>query len=175
MPYQSWTTSRPDRDPIAPAIRADITAPPSHGGPSDRPTTCAFSYTRSRICAASASPVVPDRATDAQLISVVSMTDAPSPICSEVVDTASADSPIIDSDIARVGNWYADGNPVHPTTTICFAVDFDKNRPSCTRTGDPRNASRNVTVRASTATGAVLRSEERRVGKECRSRWSPYH
>ena len=23
--------------------------------------------------------------------------------------------------------------------------------------------------------GAYLRSEERRVGKECRSRWSPYH
>ena len=23
--------------------------------------------------------------------------------------------------------------------------------------------------------GAILRSEERRVGKECRSRWSPYH
>ena len=23
--------------------------------------------------------------------------------------------------------------------------------------------------------GGVLRSEERRVGKECRSRWSPYH
>ena len=23
--------------------------------------------------------------------------------------------------------------------------------------------------------GLVLRSEERRVGKECRSRWSPYH
>ena len=23
--------------------------------------------------------------------------------------------------------------------------------------------------------GAPLRSEERRVGKECRSRWSPYH
>ena len=22
---------------------------------------------------------------------------------------------------------------------------------------------------------AVIRSEERRVGKECRSRWSPYH
>src|SRR3712207_9370353 len=26
-----------------------------------------------------------------------------------------------------------------------------------------------------TAEGSVLRSEERRVGKECRSRWSPYH
>ena len=25
------------------------------------------------------------------------------------------------------------------------------------------------------ATGGVERSEERRVGKECRSRWSPYH
>src|SRR3712207_9426363 len=24
-------------------------------------------------------------------------------------------------------------------------------------------------------TGLLLRSEERRVGKECRSRWSPYH
>ena len=23
--------------------------------------------------------------------------------------------------------------------------------------------------------GKVMRSEERRVGKECRSRWSPYH
>src|SRR5256884_8307665 len=26
-----------------------------------------------------------------------------------------------------------------------------------------------------TPAGAVARSEERRVGKECRSRWSPYH
>ena len=25
------------------------------------------------------------------------------------------------------------------------------------------------------AAGSELRSEERRVGKECRSRWSPYH
>ena len=28
---------------------------------------------------------------------------------------------------------------------------------------------------ASTESGSALRSEERRVGKECRSRWSPYH
>ena len=26
-----------------------------------------------------------------------------------------------------------------------------------------------------TANGGLKRSEERRVGKECRSRWSPYH
>ena len=28
---------------------------------------------------------------------------------------------------------------------------------------------------AASAPKALLRSEERRVGKECRSRWSPYH
>ena len=28
---------------------------------------------------------------------------------------------------------------------------------------------------SATAVGATTRSEERRVGKECRSRWSPYH
>ena len=28
---------------------------------------------------------------------------------------------------------------------------------------------------AEPSTGTVRRSEERRVGKECRSRWSPYH
>src|SRR3989449_11055731 len=32
-----------------------------------------------------------------------------------------------------------------------------------------------VIVRHSSAGAAELRSEERRVGKECRSRWSPYH
>ena len=31
------------------------------------------------------------------------------------------------------------------------------------------NAARNI------AAGHAVRSEERRVGKECRSRWSPYH
>ena len=29
--------------------------------------------------------------------------------------------------------------------------------------------------RANIKNGTELRSEERRVGKECRSRWSPYH
>ena len=35
-------------------------------------------------------------------------------------------------------------------------------------------ASGNVTVKAR-GINSTLRSEERRVGKECRSRWSPYH
>ena len=30
-------------------------------------------------------------------------------------------------------------------------------------------------LRVTTYTTDVFRSEERRVGKECRSRWSPYH
>ena len=30
-------------------------------------------------------------------------------------------------------------------------------------------------MRQFSETGRALRSEERRVGKECRSRWSPYH
>src|SRR5256714_10347621 len=32
-----------------------------------------------------------------------------------------------------------------------------------------------ILEQAATETGLELRSEERRVGKECRSRWSPYH
>ena len=32
-----------------------------------------------------------------------------------------------------------------------------------------------ITVEESKSADTVLRSEERRVGKECRSRWSPYH
>src|SRR5260370_40760910 len=35
---------------------------------------------------------------------------------------------------------------------------------------------RRISIEASAARGAIEeRSEERRVGKECRSRWSPYH
>ena len=33
----------------------------------------------------------------------------------------------------------------------------------------------NVLLQAIAEIGAMVRSEERRVGKECRSRWSPYH
>ena len=32
-----------------------------------------------------------------------------------------------------------------------------------------------VSAAAAVAVAAPARSEERRVGKECRSRWSPYH
>src|SRR2546426_6080545 len=40
-------------------------------------------------------------------------------------------------------------------------------------TRDPERAARRMAFRL--VAGLLPRSEERRVGKECRSRWSPYH
>src|SRR2546422_11435830 len=53
-------------------------------------------------------------------------------------------------------NWYFN-NPL-PTGLSVTAVDVDGRA-----------------VPGVVITWAVARSEERRVGKECRSRWSPYH
>ena len=38
-----------------------------------------------------------------------------------------------------------------------------------------RATAANDQIRAFAAVTTEMRSEERRVGKECRSRWSPYH
>ena len=40
---------------------------------------------------------------------------------------------------------------------------------------DPEQALKNATEKFIKRFSAMERSEERRVGKECRSRWSPYH
>src|SRR5256884_4447445 len=52
------------------------------------------------------------------------------------------------SDMAFIAPVFADGNIVAFAGSIAHKADVG---------------------------GAVARSEERRVGKECRSRWSPYH
>ena len=52
---------------------------------------------------------------------------------------------------ANVGKTVATNEPSHKAIG---------NQPSCT---------------ANTSCSNTARSEERRVGKECRSRWSPYH
>ena len=39
----------------------------------------------------------------------------------------------------------------------------------------PTGSGKTTLLRCITREVALLRSEERRVGKECRSRWSPYH
>jgi len=52
--------------------------------------------------------------------------------------------------------------PVRHRTLEVYGMDTD----------DERAAG---TLATSTGPGPETRSEERRVGKECRSRWSPYH
>src|SRR3712207_6903161 len=43
------------------------------------------------------------------------------------------------------------------------------------RSGEIIVPKRKVARNVSGSCGGLVRSEERRVGKECRSRWSPYH
>src|SRR2546422_9201696 len=69
-------------------------------------------------------------------------------------------------------------------------LKFSENRPEglCTTCGifvevlrpsEPKPPVRSLPAKVKIRTGTTkelqLRSEERRVGKECRSRWSPYH
>ena len=50
------------------------------------------------------------------------------------------------------------------------------NTPACSGVvGSPRLNATFANATTSLAAGVAERSEERRVGKECRSRWSPYH
>ena len=75
-----------------------------------------------------------------------------------------------------------------------FTAAQEKKESAQTASGSKEEGNRNVMLNASSANGPreisiglpggdvnvlenvhPLRSEERRVGKECRSRWSPYH
>ena len=62
------------------------------------------------------------------------------------------------------------GGGEHSTTPLALA-GFCAARAMSTRNDDPAAASRPYDVDRD----GFVRSEERRVGKECRSRWSPYH
>jgi len=68
------------------------------------------------------------------------------------------------------------GNEMHPLAELrrlgasCELVDAEMRALG----GDPFNMTV-AGLRLSRRANAVSRSEERRVGKECRSRWSPYH
>src|SRR5256885_3297945 len=65
--------------------------------------------------------------------------------------------------------------PPRPLQLYCPAEPGRVARPDTVRTATPRPKPWPV-GRMSPATGREpRRSEERRVGKECRSRWSPYH
>ena len=58
-----------------------------------------------------------------------------------------------------------------------FTAAQEKKESAQTASGSKEEGNRNVMLNASSANGPreISRSEERRVGKECRSRWSPYH
>ena len=57
-------------------------------------------------------------------------------------------------------------------------INYKKSKPVKIEEGkvitDPRSET-SIRGKSALSTGNKNRSEERRVGKECRSRWSPYH
>src|SRR3989304_5028052 len=53
--------------------------------------------------------------------------------------------------------------------TCALPILRTQQKPNCTMV--PALFLKNITAK----NDALIRSEERRVGKECRSRWSPYH
>src|SRR3989449_5327931 len=59
-----------------------------------------------------------------------------------------------------MGNYHPHGDAAIYDTLVRMAQDFNMRYPLADGQGN---------------FGSVDRSEERRVGKECRSRWSPYH
>ena len=68
---------------------------------------------------------------------------------------------VVGCDDGKVYAWHVNGDPVSG-----FPVDTGNKVSSSPALGDIDN-NRDIEI--------VVRSEERRVGKECRSRWSPYH
>src|SRR5256886_9278464 len=64
--------------------------------------------------------------------------------------------------------WAAFLARVNPVSTMA--------KPACMNiTRNPATSVQTKLIATVLAAAAVFRSEERRVGKECRSRWSPYH
>ena len=61
-----------------------------------------------------------------------------------------------DKDTAKIKIFKTGINSIHFFPIICTTAEFGIRR-------------------IKTKTKILIRSEERRVGKECRSRWSPYH
>ena len=58
---------------------------------------------------------------------------------------------------------------------LLWGIPFDGAASFRKGAAEAPRAIRNITFSICPTTEDLLRSEERRVGKECRSRWSPYH
>src|SRR3989440_3025236 len=78
-------------------------------------------------------------------------------------------SDVCSSDLTHV-LWETCGWGGQPPSCRCMAPSHA--RPRSMLCGSPWSTD---CARSARTVGSVDRSEERRVGKECRSRWSPYH
>src|SRR5579864_1293892 len=81
---------------------------------------------------------------------------------------------------AGAPGWGNPGGCYYGTSTKCWVYSHpsDQGRTSCAVVDvafDPGHVGPFGYTRAAATDIANIRSEERRVGKECRSRWSPYH
>ena len=83
---------------------------------------------------------------------------------------------LIGSKDGHIFHYENRGNKLSPRffrkTPIYMGLKFGGN--SVPRLADV-NGDRTYDLLVGTGSGKIHRSEERRVGKECRSRWSPYH
>ena len=77
-------------------------------------------------------------------------------------------------------NKYVDGYSIGSNDLTMLIMGTDRNNDAVSALYDERNLAVKRAIRHLIKTAhkdgkTVSRSEERRVGKECRSRWSPYH
>ena len=80
--------------------------------------------------------------------------------------------------MSRVGNGISSSNAKYGYTELCGTVtdiSFDEVHSLGYKLVDTVTLDVNGTERIVNIQHRNPRSEERRVGKECRSRWSPYH
>src|SRR6266496_4209019 len=96
------------------------------------------------------------------------------------IDTNTGCQRLSSPTLLRMGRWEPDaqGRMIRAAVELFAERGFDQ-----TTTGDiaeragvtERTFFRHFTDKREVLFDSSLRSEERRVGKECRSRWSPYH
>ena len=75
----------------------------------------------------------------------------------------------ISSEVCR---FYYENNKYYPEE---LKKQIEKNLKKLEKATGKKLGNSNNPLLVSVRSGAAIRSEERRVGKECRSRWSPYH
>ena len=68
-----------------------------------------------------------------------------------------------------------DETPIWPEAGAVYALPSVFGTPLDPDENDPSTASQTLQINLANGVRLDKRSEERRVGKECRSRWSPYH